>query len=73
MAAAHPKFGVQVVVHAFLDGRDVQPGTAPGYLRSLEEHLAGKGVIGTVSGMAGRPGPQEFAPLAMKSDEFLAY
>jgi 2,3-bisphosphoglycerate-independent phosphoglycerate mutase len=42
--------GVQVVVHAFLDGRDVQPGTAPGYLRSLEEHLAGKGVIGTVSG-----------------------
>jgi 2,3-bisphosphoglycerate-independent phosphoglycerate mutase len=41
---------VPVVVHAFLDGRDVQPGTAPGYLRSLEEHLAGKGVIGTVSG-----------------------
>jgi 2,3-bisphosphoglycerate-independent phosphoglycerate mutase len=28
----------------------VQPGTAPGYLRSLEQHLAGKGVIGTVSG-----------------------
>ena len=24
--------GVPVVVHAFLDGRDVQPGTAPGYL-----------------------------------------
>jgi 2,3-bisphosphoglycerate-independent phosphoglycerate mutase len=42
--------GVQVVVHAFLDGRDVQPGTAPGYLRALEEKLAGKGVIGTVSG-----------------------
>jgi 2,3-bisphosphoglycerate-independent phosphoglycerate mutase len=42
--------GVKVVVHAFLDGRDVQPGTAPGYLRQLEEHLAGKGVIGTVSG-----------------------
>lgn len=41
---------VPVVVHAFLDGRDVQPGTAPGYLKALEEHLAGKGVIGTVSG-----------------------
>jgi len=47
--AAHAR-GVPVVVHAFLDGRDVQPGTAPGYLASLEEKLAGKGVIGTVSG-----------------------
>lgn len=47
---AAKKRGVQVVVHAFLDGRDVQPGTAPGYLRSLEAHLAGKGVVGTVSG-----------------------
>jgi 2,3-bisphosphoglycerate-independent phosphoglycerate mutase len=47
---AASKRGVPVVVHAFLDGRDVQPGTAPGYLRSLEEKLAGKGVIGTVSG-----------------------
>ena len=47
--AAHAA-GVRVVVHAFLDGRDVQPGTAPGYLRALEEKLAGKGVIGTVSG-----------------------
>src|SRR5215467_10291376 len=42
--------GVPVVVHAFLDGRDVQPGTAPGYLRALEEKLAGKGATGTVSG-----------------------
>jgi 2,3-bisphosphoglycerate-independent phosphoglycerate mutase len=43
--------GVRVVVHAFLDGRDVQPGTARDYLRQLEAHLAGgKGVIGTVSG-----------------------
>jgi len=41
---------VPVVVHAFLDGRDVQPGTAPGYLKSLEAHLVGKGLIGTVSG-----------------------
>ncbi len=47
---AASKRGVQVVVHAFLDGRDVQPGTAPGYLRSLEEKLAGKGIVGTVSG-----------------------
>ncbi len=41
---------VDVVVHAFLDGRDVQPGTATAYLRALETHLVGKGVIGTVSG-----------------------
>jgi 2,3-bisphosphoglycerate-independent phosphoglycerate mutase len=47
---AASKRGVKVVVHAFLDGRDVQPGTAPGYLRSLEAKVAGKGVIGTVSG-----------------------
>jgi len=42
--------GVAVVVHAFLDGRDVQPGTAPGYLATLDRHLAGKGAIGTVGG-----------------------
>src|SRR5262245_4159582 len=30
--------GVPVVVHAFLDGRDVQPGTAPGYLARVREH-----------------------------------
>ena len=43
--------GVPVVVHAFLDGRDVQPGTAPGYLRQIEAHLAGGvGRIGTVAG-----------------------
>jgi 2,3-bisphosphoglycerate-independent phosphoglycerate mutase len=42
--------GVKVVVHAFLDGRDVQPGTAPTYLASLEQHLIGKGTIGVVSG-----------------------
>src|SRR5277367_5271661 len=33
--------GVHVVVHAFLDGRDVQPGTATSYLASLEAKLAG--------------------------------
>ena len=42
--------GVPVVVHAFLDGRDVQPGTALGYLTALEEKLRGRGKIGTVSG-----------------------
>jgi 2,3-bisphosphoglycerate-independent phosphoglycerate mutase len=42
--------GVRVVIHAFLDGRDVQPGTAPGYLRALGAKLEGKGAFGTVSG-----------------------
>jgi 2,3-bisphosphoglycerate-independent phosphoglycerate mutase len=43
--------GIPVVVHAFLDGRDVQPGTAPGYIAQVEEKLAGGvGVIGTVAG-----------------------
>ncbi|MFO0665559.1 MAG: 2,3-bisphosphoglycerate-independent phosphoglycerate mutase [Polyangiaceae bacterium] len=51
--------GVEVVVHAFLDGRDVQPGTASTFLQKLENHLApqsdipGKrprGIIGTVAG-----------------------
>jgi 2,3-bisphosphoglycerate-independent phosphoglycerate mutase len=41
---------VEVVAHAFLDGRDVQPGTAPGFLHRIEDHLAGKGTIGTVCG-----------------------
>jgi 2,3-bisphosphoglycerate-independent phosphoglycerate mutase len=43
--------GVPVVVHAFLDGRDVQPGTAPRYLEEVERKLAGGiGRVGTVSG-----------------------
>jgi 2,3-bisphosphoglycerate-independent phosphoglycerate mutase len=43
--------GVPVVLHAFLDGRDVQPGTAPGYLSTVESKLAGGvGRIGTVAG-----------------------
>jgi 2,3-bisphosphoglycerate-independent phosphoglycerate mutase len=41
---------VAVVVHAFLDGRDVQPGTAPGYIASILDHLAPRDRIGTVSG-----------------------
>jgi 2,3-bisphosphoglycerate-independent phosphoglycerate mutase len=47
--AAHGA-GVRSVMHAFLDGRDVQPKTAPRYVAELEKHLAGKGVVGTVSG-----------------------
>ncbi len=41
---------VPVVVHPFLDGRDVQPGTAPAYVAELESRLAGAGRIGTVAG-----------------------
>jgi 2,3-bisphosphoglycerate-independent phosphoglycerate mutase len=42
--------GVPVVLHAFLDGRDVQPGTAPKYVAQVERKLAGAGSIGTVAG-----------------------
>ncbi|HEV3194282.1 MAG TPA: 2,3-bisphosphoglycerate-independent phosphoglycerate mutase [Polyangiaceae bacterium] len=45
------KAGVPVVVHAFLDGRDVQPGTAPRYVAEVERALSGgAGRIGTVAG-----------------------
>jgi 2,3-bisphosphoglycerate-independent phosphoglycerate mutase len=45
------KASVPVVVHAFLDGRDVQPGTAPKYVAEVERKLGGgAGVIGTVGG-----------------------
>jgi 2,3-bisphosphoglycerate-independent phosphoglycerate mutase len=48
---AHAK-GVPVVVHPFLDGRDVQPRTAIAYLERLLAHLRShdSGVIGTVGG-----------------------
>jgi 2,3-bisphosphoglycerate-independent phosphoglycerate mutase len=46
--------GVPVVLHAFLDGRDVQPGTAPAYLAIVEQKLAEAShqgsAIGTVCG-----------------------
>jgi 2,3-bisphosphoglycerate-independent phosphoglycerate mutase len=43
--------GVRAVVHAFLDGRDVQPGTAPKYVAEVERKLAGGvGTVGTVAG-----------------------
>ena len=48
---AASRAGVPVVVHAFLDGRDVQPGTAPEYVADLERKLAGgAGSIGTIAG-----------------------
>jgi len=41
-----------VVVHAFLDGRDTPPQSAPGYLAEIEEHMreVGRGRYGTISG-----------------------
>ncbi|MBR2472705.1 MAG: 2,3-bisphosphoglycerate-independent phosphoglycerate mutase [Clostridia bacterium] len=50
MCAMH---GARTRVHCFLDGRDVQPGTAPGYIRQLQEKidtLGGDIAIGSVSG-----------------------
>ncbi len=43
---------VDVVVHAFLDGRDTPPDSSPGYLGEIEEHMrtVGVGVYGTVCG-----------------------
>lgn len=42
----------QVYVHAYLDGRDVPPSSAAGYLRELEDKIAeiGVGQIATISG-----------------------
>jgi 2,3-bisphosphoglycerate-independent phosphoglycerate mutase len=42
--------GVSCILHAFLDGRDVQPKTAPKYISEIESKLAGRGKIGTVCG-----------------------
>jgi 2,3-bisphosphoglycerate-independent phosphoglycerate mutase len=39
-----------LVVHAFTDGRDTLPDSAPGYLEELERWLRHAGRIGTVSG-----------------------
>ena len=42
---------IPVVLHAFLDGRDVQPGTAQRYVSEAERHLAGGvGRVGTIGG-----------------------
>jgi 2,3-bisphosphoglycerate-independent phosphoglycerate mutase len=44
--------GVPVIIHAFLDGRDTPPKSALGYLKQLQDGIAGGGciTIGTVSG-----------------------
>ncbi len=39
-----------LVVHAFTDGRDTLPDSAPGFIEELEGWLEGTGRIGTVSG-----------------------
>ena len=47
------KYGIpKVYVHAFLDGRDVPPSSAAGYLAQLESQIAelGVGKIATISG-----------------------
>lgn len=41
---------VQLVLHAFLDGRDAPPRSARTYLLPLEEAMRGVGVVGTLSG-----------------------
>lgn len=42
----------KLYIHAFMDGRDVDPKAGPGYIEILEKHLAetGLGKIATVSG-----------------------
>jgi 2,3-bisphosphoglycerate-independent phosphoglycerate mutase len=42
--------GVEVVVHAFLDGRDTPPESGGGYVRLLLERLQGKGKVGVLCG-----------------------
>ncbi|MCS6898682.1 MAG: 2,3-bisphosphoglycerate-independent phosphoglycerate mutase [Myxococcales bacterium] len=49
ITAAHAE-GVPLVLHAFLDGRDTPPRSAKKYIAVVEDVLAGKGMIGTVSG-----------------------
>lgn len=44
---------VNVVFHAFLDGRDTPPSSALGYVQKLEEHLAKLGV-GRIASVSGR-------------------
>ncbi|UJA20660.1 2,3-bisphosphoglycerate-independent phosphoglycerate mutase [Thermoleophilia bacterium SCSIO 60948] len=42
--------GVEAVLHAFTDGRDVSPTAAPGYISEAERWLRQAGKIGTVGG-----------------------
>jgi 2,3-bisphosphoglycerate-independent phosphoglycerate mutase len=43
-------FGVEVVVHTFLDGRDTPPQSGEGFVGLLGERLSGRGRIGVVVG-----------------------
>ena len=43
----------RLFIHAITDGRDTAPTSAPGYIRSLEEHLAATG-LGSIATVAGR-------------------
>ena len=54
MVEAAQKAGVkQLVIHAYLDGRDVPPQSAVGYLEELEAHL-NKVKLGSVASVHGR-------------------
>ena len=52
MAGRRGLTGDRVLVHAFVDGRDTPPRSAPGYLRTLEDAVVrlGVGRIATVTG-----------------------
>ena len=52
IAAAHAldEAGLPCVFHAITDGRDVAPGSASGYLETLQKNLPNAVKIGTVSG-----------------------
>ncbi len=49
---AAKEFTIPVVIHPFLDGEDVQPGTASTYLEQLDNfiNILGTGVIGSIHG-----------------------
>jgi 2,3-bisphosphoglycerate-independent phosphoglycerate mutase len=52
--AAAKKVGAgRLWIHAITDGRDTPPTSAPGYLRTLEDHLAARGT-GAVATVVGR-------------------
>ncbi|MEA3430233.1 MAG: 2,3-bisphosphoglycerate-independent phosphoglycerate mutase [Nanoarchaeota archaeon] len=44
------KYGTKVMVHAFLDGRDMAPKSAKKLIKRLEKKLKGVGEIATISG-----------------------
>ena len=43
-------FDVPIVVHAFLDGRDTPQKSALNFIARLQNHLDGRGIIGTIGG-----------------------